>query len=141
MPLCKYPVKEPGQGVSWCQGKSEKCYFGFCSGWLFCSGWPLSERRGAVLLPRLRLLAGMPEACPAPASWLAHSPLERRPTPALLRPNTFAPPKTPHHHQPSLRSITCQQPQRHMYCQPLWLKVNDFRNTSRPHTSIQAKQL
>ena len=53
------------------------------------------------------------------------------------------PPKTPHQQQPTLRFITCQQPQRHnhMHCQPLWAKANHFRNTCRSHTSIQAKQL
>ena len=99
-----------------------------------------------MLLPRQRLLAGMPEACYCahsaqlrPAGCWAH-PLERRPTLALL---SFAPPKRSTHQRrppapthPEVHHMpTASMSRHHMHCQPL------FRNTSRSHTSIQAKQL
>ena len=113
----------------------------------FWNGWGLCERRRAVLLPRQRLLAGMPEACPQclalPSSGqLAAGLLPRGDQPRLSsvlahqrgRPTTEdAPPAPTHpevHHMPAASTS-----RHHMHCQPL------FRNTSRSHTSIQAKQL
>ena len=64
-------------------------------------------RRTAVLLPRLRLVAGMPEACPAPASWLIL--LCRGDQPWLSFDPTVLPPKTPqpevHHMPPASTSL------------------------------------
>lgn len=100
------------------------------------AGW---DARGLLLCP----------LCPAQASWLLGPSSREETNPGSPSTQQFCPtkeadpPKTPHQQQPTLRFITCQQPQRHnhMHCQPLWAKANHFRNTCRSHTSIQAKQL
>ena len=75
-------------------------------------------------------LAGMPEACPAPASWLF---LLWRGDQPWLSTQFCSPPKTPHHHPEVHHMPPASTSRRHMHCQPLWLKANDFRKTSR-HT-------
>lgn len=76
-------------------------------GFSFNSGWGLCEEEGCATASSE---AGGWDARGLPSSsQLAHSPLQRRPTLALLRPNSFAPPKTPqpevHHMPPASTSL------------------------------------
>ena len=90
---------------------------------------------------RLRLLAGWLGCQQRPASQPASHPagpilLWRGDQPQLSFDPTVLP-RTKDPTQPALRFITCQQPQCHMH-QSLWLRANNFRETSRSHISIQA---